>query len=49
MGLMDILKKYDIEYDQLIDILYDVGDLVEFDINLIVDELDPIYIDDINN
>ena len=42
-GLIDILDDYQLDYSDLVRILYDINDLSSFNVNKVVDELDEIY------
>ena len=43
MGIVDILKENNLDYNELVDLLYDLNDVVQFDVNKVVGELDSIY------
>lgn len=43
MGLIDILNKNNLDYNELTKLLYDLNDLNKFDVNALVDGLDQIY------
>lgn len=42
-GLRDILDDYQLDYSDLVGILYDINDLSSFNVNKVVDELDEIH------
>lgn len=42
-GLRDILDDYQLDYSDLVGVLYDINELSTFNVNKVVDELDEIY------
>lgn len=42
-GLIDILDDYQLDYSDLVGVLYDINELSTFNVNKVVDELDEIY------